>query len=143
MTRENEQQEEKIRSSVIKVFDAMLPDIVKKAIFTGAGMIFLTEEGIRKLMAEFNLPREAVNYVVKQSEKSKKELFGIIQNEVRRFFSAIDFPTQVREILDGMTFEVKADITIRSGDGEIRTEVKTKGKKRSKKRGKKRGKKKA
>ena len=82
MTRESEQQEEKIRSSVIKVFDAMLPDIVKKAIFTGAGMIFLTEEGIRKLMAEFNLPREAVNYVVKQSEKSKKELFGIIQKEV-------------------------------------------------------------
>jgi len=137
MTRESEQQEEKIRSSIIKVFDAMLPDIVKKAIFTGAGMIFLTEEGIRKLMAEFNLPREAVNYVVKQSEKSKKELFGIIQKEVRRFFSAIDFPTQVREILDGMTFEVKADITIRSGDGEIRTEVKTKGKKRSKKRAKK------
>lgn len=137
MTRESEQQEEKIRSSVIKVFDAMLPDIVKKAIFTGAGMIFLTEEGIRKLMAEFNLPREAVNYVVKQSEKSKKELFGIIQKEVRRFFSAIDFPAQVREMLDGMTFEVKTDITIRSGDGDIRTEVKTKGKKRSKKRSKK------
>ena len=40
-------------------------------------------------------------------------------------------------MLDGMTFEVKTDITIRSGDGDIRTEVKTKGKKRSKKRSKK------
>lgn len=137
MTKQNEQQEEKIRSTVTKVFDHMFPEIVKKAIFTGAGMVFLTEEGIRKLLAEFNLPREAVNYVVKQSEKSKKELFGIIQKEVRRFFSAIDFPAQVREMLDGMTFEVKTDITIRSGDGDIRTEVKTKGKKRSKKRSKK------
>jgi len=126
MTKESEQQEERISSSIIKAFDTVLPDIVKKAIFTGAGMIFLTEEGIRKLMAEFNLPREAVNYVVKQSEKSKKELFGIIQKELQRFLSSVDLSAQVKEILDGTTFEVKTSITIRSEEGKLRPVVKKK-----------------
>ena len=124
MTKQNEQQEEKIRSTVTKVFDHMFPEIVKKAIFTGAGMVFLTEEGIRKLLAEFNLPREAVNYVVKQSEKSKKELFGIVQKEMQRFFDNIDLSKQVKNVLDGMTFEVKAEVTIRSKEEKLTTAVK-------------------
>ena len=59
--------------SLGKLFDAYVPETVKRALFTGAGMLFMTEEGVRKAVSEFNLPREAVSYLIKQSEKGKVE----------------------------------------------------------------------
>jgi hypothetical protein len=106
---------EKIQeSSLGKLLDTFLPETLKRALFMGAGLLFLTEEGIRKNLSEFNIPREAVNYLVKQSEKSKKELLTIFQREINRFFSRIDPIRLSKEVLDGISLEVKTQITFRT-----------------------------
>lgn len=96
--------------------DAWLPEAVRRALFIGAGTLLLTEEGIRKVLGEFNLPRELVSYVVRQSEKSKGEVLAIVQKEVNRFLSRIDATRIVREVLDGVTFEFQGRVTIRRKD---------------------------
>jgi hypothetical protein len=43
-------------------------DAVRKAVLTGLGAVFLTEEGARKLAREWKLPKEIVGYVTAQAE---------------------------------------------------------------------------
>jgi hypothetical protein len=97
-----------------KLLDSYVPDSVKRALFTGAGMLFMTEEGIRKALSEFNLPREAVNYLIKQSEKGKAEFFATLQKEMRWFFSRIDAARVLKGVLNDLTVDVQATITLRT-----------------------------
>jgi len=88
--------------------------MVKRALFLGAGMLFMTEEGVRKVLGEVNLPREAVSYLIKQSDKSKKEFFTIFQRELNRFLSRVDVTRLSKEVLDGISVEVNAKVTLRT-----------------------------
>ena len=100
--------------SLGKLFDSYVPDTVKRALFTGAGMLFMTEEGVRKAVSEFNLPREAVTYLVKQSEKGKAEFFVNLQKEMRWFLSRVDAVQLTKSVLDGLSLEVQATFTLRT-----------------------------
>jgi hypothetical protein len=120
--RSSEDEAEKVEeSSLGRLLDGVLPESLKRALFMGAGMLFLTEESIRKGMSEFNIPREAVNYLIRQSEKSKRELFQIFQRELNRFLSAIDPTRLTKEVLDGISLEINTKITFRTGkeDGAL------------------------
>ncbi len=101
-------------SSLKKTLDTFLPEMVKRALFLGAGMLFMTEEGVRKVLGEVNLPREAVSYLIKQSDKSKKEFFTIFQRELNRFLSRVDVTRLSKEVLDGISVEVNAKVTLRT-----------------------------
>jgi hypothetical protein len=100
--------------SLGKLFDAYVPESVKQALFTGAGMLFMTEEGVRKAVSEFNLPREAVSYLIKQSEKGKVEFFSNLQKEMHWFFSRIDTAQLLKGALDDLSIDVQATITLRT-----------------------------
>jgi len=106
--------EESPEISLGKLFDTYVPESVKRALFTGAGMLFMTEEGIRRALTEFNLPREAVNYLIKQSEKGKDEFFANLQREMHWFFSRIDAARLLRGVLNDLTVDVQATITLRT-----------------------------
>jgi hypothetical protein len=105
-------------TSLRKTLDSLLPEMVKRALFLGAGMLFMTEESVRKVLGEINLPREAVSYIMKQSEKSKTEFFSIFQRELNRFLTHIDVARLSREIMDGVSVEVNAKITLRTQSEE-------------------------
>ena len=125
--------------SLGKLFDAYVPESVKRAMFTGAGMLFMTEEGVRKAVSEFNLPREAVNYLIKQSEKGKAEFLANVQKEMNWFLSRIDATQLLKGVLDDLSVDVQATITLRtkkqsekSTAKAIRKKAPTKKKKRAK-----------
>ena len=101
--------------SLGKLFDAYVPDSVKRALFSGAGMLFMTEEGIRKALTELNLPREVVNYLIKQSEKGKEEFFAGLQKEMHWFLSRIDTSRLLKNVLDDLSLDIQATITLRTG----------------------------
>ncbi|MFC1888458.1 hypothetical protein ACFL4G_01755, partial [Thermodesulfobacteriota bacterium] len=82
----------------------------------------------KKTVGDFKLPRDVVQYLIRQGEKSKEELFGIVQKELNRFLSAIDITKQVREILDGVTFEIDTKVTFRTEGDKMVTGVKSKSK---------------
>ncbi len=100
-------------SSLGKVLEPFIP-VLKRAMFTGAEMLFLTEEGLRKTLTDFHLPKDAVTYLIKQSEKSKDEFLSIFQRELKRFLSRIDISGLSKDVLDGFSVELNATITLRS-----------------------------
>lgn len=101
-------------SSLGRLFESYVPDTLKRALFTGAGMLFMTEEGIRRAVSEFNLPREAVSYLIKQSEKGKAEFFANLQKEMHWFLSRIDAVHLFKSVLDDLSVDVQATITLRT-----------------------------
>jgi len=84
----------------------------------------MTEEGVRKALGEINLPRDAVNYIIKQSEKSKKEFFAIFQRELTRFLDKVDVTRLSKEVLDGIAIEVNAKVTLRTLEKKVPVSVK-------------------
>ncbi len=99
-------------SSLGKVLEPLMP-VLKRALFTGAEMFFLTEEGLRKTLTDKQIPKDAVTYLIKQSEKSKDEFLNIFQRELKRFLSRIDITGLSKDVLDGFSVDLNATITLR------------------------------
>lgn len=97
------------------VLEGTVPEIFKKAVYLGVGTAFMTEEGIRKILGEMNISRDAVQYIVSQSDRTKEQIFGVVQTEIRNFLDRLDVPTSMKEILDGMSVELTTTITFKDG----------------------------
>src|SRR5512144_1501841 len=58
--------------------DQFIPDIVRRTFYAGLGAVFTTEEGIRKIASEFQLPKDVANYLINSAQGTKDELFRIV-----------------------------------------------------------------
>lgn len=100
-------------------------DAVRKAVLTGLGAVFLTEEGARKLAREWKLPKEIVSYVVSQAGTAKDELLRVVSEEVRHFFESDALRREFLRLLSSMSIDVHAEIRLKpTRGGEVRPEVK-------------------
>src|SRR3981081_2752926 len=57
-----------------KKLKGLVPDIVRRAVLTGVGALFMTEEGIRNLVGEMKLPEDALAFLLSQAEKTRAEV---------------------------------------------------------------------
>ncbi len=89
---------------------SFVAEAVRKAVLTGVGALFLTEEGARKLAREWKLPKDLAGYVVAQAQGAKDEVLRIVSQEVRRFFESEAFRREVTKLIGSMAIEVKAEI---------------------------------
>ena len=103
----------------------ILPDIVKRAVLTGVGALFMTEEGIRNLVGEMKLPKDALAFLVAQADRTRGEVTRVVSQEVRRFLESETLRRELWKVLTSVTLEVKASIQLKpSGEPEIRATFK-------------------
>lgn len=102
----------------------LLPKSLHKALVTGVSAVLMTEEGIRNALGDMRLPKEAIGYVVAQTEKSRKDLFQAVTTEIKRYLEGVDISTTLRKALTGLHVEVKADIRF-VDDAAVQTSVET------------------
>jgi len=99
--------------------DAGLPplgfigDVVRKAVLTGVGALFLTEEGAKKLAREWKLPKELASYLVSQAAGAKDEILRVVGNEMRRFFESEAFRREIERFLGSVAIQVNAEIHLK------------------------------
>jgi hypothetical protein len=104
-----------------------LQDTLRKALLTGMGAIFLTEEGARRLAGEWKLPKELIGFLGAQAVGAKDEILRVFSDEVRRFFESEAVRREFARALSSMVVEVNAEIRVRPAeDGTPRPEVKAK-----------------
>ena len=70
--------------------EGFIPDLVKRTFYAGLGALFTTEEGIRKMANDFQLPKDVANYLIQQAAASKDELFRIVGRELRNALQQMD-----------------------------------------------------
>ena len=100
-----------------------LTDSLRKAAVAGMSALFVTEEGIRGALGEMRLPKEALAYIAQQTDKTRRELFGAVTDELKKFLSGVDLPGELRKALKGLKLEVKAEVRFVEDGAE--TEVET------------------
>ena len=88
----------------------LLPDSIRKALVTGISAVFMTEEGIRNMLSDMRLPKDAMGYLVQQTERTRRELFRVISAELKGFLKTANLTQEVRKVMQGMKVEVRAEL---------------------------------
>lgn len=95
-----------------------LPDSIRKAVVGGLSAVFMTEEGIRNAVTDLRLPKDAIAYLAQQTERTRREVFRAVSEEVKGFLGNIDANKALRKALAGMRVEVKAELRFVDEDEE-------------------------
>ncbi|HVK71685.1 MAG TPA: hypothetical protein VM734_00130 [Kofleriaceae bacterium] len=93
--------------------EALVPDLVRRTFTAGLGAVFSTEEGIRKITRELQLPSVAGNvagYIADTAQDSKDKVLEIVAREVRDFLSHVNLSEEVAKLLTTLSFEIKTEI---------------------------------
>ena len=102
-----------------------VPEIVRRAVLTGVGALFMTEEGIRNLVGEMKLPKDALAFLIAQADKTRGEVTRIVTQEVRRFLESETLRREIWKLLTSVTLEVNATVQLKpTGEPYIRAKVK-------------------
>ena len=91
----------------------LVPDLIRKAVVTGLGAVFMTEEGLRNLAGQLKLPKELLGSVAAQADRTKAEVTRVIGEELRRFLNSEVLRKELLQALSGMTVEIKAEVRMR------------------------------
>ena len=85
----------------------LFPDMARRAIAFGLSGFFLTEETIRKALGD-TLPKDWQDFVVHQSERTRKEFMERLSIELSQTLERIDVAEVLEQMLSGRTVEVEA-----------------------------------
>jgi hypothetical protein len=122
-------EDEELPPDEVKKLSGLVPDIVRRAVLTGVGALFMTEEGIRNMVGEMKLPKDALGFLLSQAEKTRTEVARVVTQEVRRFLESETLRREIWKVLTGVTLEVNASIQLKPG-GEPAFKAKVKAKKK-------------
>ena len=95
----------------------VLPEIARRALSIGLSGFFLTEEAIRKALGD-SLPKDWLDFGVEQSERTRKEFLERLSFEIAQTLEKVDFAATLRELLEGRTLEVRAEIRLGDREGK-------------------------
>ena len=88
-----------------------LPDLLRRGLTLGFTGFFLTEEAVRKALGE-SVPRDLMDLILAQSERTRSELLDRISKEFARALSGLDPVELVKRLLEGRSVEVSAKIRL-------------------------------
>ena len=91
------------------------PELLRKGLSLGFTGFFMTEEAIRRAFGD-SAPREVIDFVLAQSEKTRAELLDRLSREFGRTLQALDPVELARRLLDGRTIEISATVRFVSDD---------------------------
>jgi hypothetical protein len=93
----------------------VLSDFMRRAIENTVGSVQNTG----------SLSREALQYLLQQGDRGKKEVVRIVAHEVSDFLKNVDISTEVLKVLTNLEIEVKASVKFKTKDGVLQPEITT------------------
>jgi hypothetical protein len=101
--------DKELPDSIRQRLEALIPEIVKRTFSAGVGAVFSTEEGIRKLAKDINIP-DVAGYLATTADTTKDKVLEIIAREVREFLQTMNLGEELAKLLTTLSFEVKTEI---------------------------------
>ena len=102
---------------------AGVTDSIRKALFGGISSLFMSEESLKGQLGE--LPRDALNFLAGQTEKTRQDFMNMVTREFKSFLANVDWEKELPKILEGMSIEVTANIRLRQAHGKPSVDVQT------------------
>ncbi len=91
--------------------EGLFQDLLRRAATIGFGGFFLTEEAIRKALADV-VPPDWVQFVVRQSEDMRGELIDRLAQEFGSWMRRTDPETFARSVLDDYHFSIQINVSV-------------------------------
>ncbi|AKU90899.1 hypothetical protein [Vulgatibacter incomptus] len=88
-------------------------ELLRKAVLSGVGALFMTEEGLRSMLKDLKLPKDVLNGALVQADKTKGELLRLVGAELRSFLQSSKVRDDVLAMLSQLTLEVRAEVAIK------------------------------
>jgi hypothetical protein len=107
---DEKQQPETDATEEVRKGEWALSDLVKRAILSGVGAVFMTEEGIRSYLGELKLPKEAAQFVLGQVARTKEDLFRVVTDEIRSFLESTQLDDVLRQVLTNISLEISTKV---------------------------------
>ena len=95
----------------------LLPDLLRRGLTLGFTGFFLTEEAVRKALGE-SVPRDLMDFILAQSERTRAEFLDRISKEFAGALSSLDPVELAKRLLEGRSIEVSAKIRLVPSDAE-------------------------
>lgn len=106
-------------SRLLRGLEAVVPGILRRAILTA-----LSEEGLRGVVPEKNIPKEAVGFVLSQADSTRREILRIVSREIRTFLENMDFGGEIAKILTTLSFEIRTEVRFIPNNDAVRPNIK-------------------
>jgi hypothetical protein len=90
---------------------ATIPELFRRVLGVGLSGFFLTEEAFRKALGD-TLPKDWTDFAVEQSGRTREEFLSRLSFEIGRALENVDVAGVLRELLEGRTLEVSAQIRL-------------------------------
>ncbi|MDR0966895.1 MAG: hypothetical protein LBM75_10445 [Myxococcales bacterium] len=87
-------------------------DVLRKAVVTGLGAAIMTEEGLRSVLKDLKLPKEAVSSALGQAERGKDELRRLVGEELRHFLETPALKREISKALSSIAIEMTVKIRL-------------------------------
>ena len=94
-----------------------LPDVFRKMMAMGFSGLFTTEAALRGALGD-SVPREWVDFLSEQSERTRAEFAEGLAQEFGRVLREVDLLDFTQQLLEGRTIEVKAEFRLGPRDGD-------------------------
>ena len=88
-----------------------IPELMRRILGLGLSGFFLTEETVRKALGD-TLPRDWTDFAVEQSARTREEFLSRLSFEIGRSLENVDLAKVLRDLLEGRTLEVTAQIRL-------------------------------
>jgi hypothetical protein len=109
------QAERKLRDRL----EGLIPDLVRKTFYAGLGAVFSTEDGVRKLVNDFSLPKDVANYLMTSAAGTKDDVLRILGREMHEFFDRLNLSQELAKLLTQLSFEIKTEIRFIPNDQAV------------------------
>jgi hypothetical protein len=92
--------------------EGLLGETLKKVFTAGVSAAFMTEESVRAYLAELKLPKEILNLLLQQANRSKDEITQRVSKEIVTMVQKIDFAKEAARFAETHKFKITAEIEI-------------------------------
>jgi hypothetical protein len=111
--------------ALLKSLEGLVPEVVRKTINAGVGSVSSSEE-LRAMLADRQLPKEVVSFLLGQVDATKREVTRIIGREVRIFLEDLDLGGELAKILTSLALELRMEVRFKANDDAVRPSAKGK-----------------
>lgn len=107
--RGGEREGDRLSESIRARLEHLVPELVRKTFTAGLGAVYSTEEGIRKIAKDINLP-DVAGYLASSADATKDRVMEVVARETREFLEHINFSEEIAKLLTTLSFEIKTEI---------------------------------
>jgi hypothetical protein len=101
--------ERELHETLRERLEAIIPDLVRRTVSAGMGAVGATEDGLRRLSRDLQLPSVA-GYLADTADTTKDKVLEIVAREVREFLAHVNLSDEIARMLTTLSFEIKTEI---------------------------------